>query len=165
MQASVPVTTRLALAVARFCVAAWIGAAILFVIVGVREVTTPEFSSEVKDRLVLLRFPAYYCCGVVLLGVALVAMVIASIRHASSGIRFVTILLLIAGGLMAADYMWIYSPLATMVTPPGQPRTSAFITLHHQSMYINTAHLAMCLCAALGLFITEPKAESDSLAV
>lgn len=155
MQASVPVTTRLALAVARFCVAAWIGAAILFVIVGIREVTTPEFTSEVKDHLVLLRFPAYYMAGASLVGLAFVATVVASANRATRGLRIALVLLLLAGGLMAADYVWIYSPLAAMVTPPGQPRTIKFVTLHHWSKEINRVHLVVCLIAAIVLFVTE----------
>ena len=157
MEQPVLLMTRLSLAIARFCIAAWIGAAILFVIVGVREVTVPEFTSEVKDRLVTLRFPAYYIAGTSLVGLAFVASVVASANRASWGLRIALAMLLLAGGLMAADYVWIYSPLAAMVTPPGQARTMAFVTLHHWSMRINTAHLAACMIAAVALFATGLK--------
>lgn len=145
------------IAIARFCVAAWIGAAVLFVIVGVREVIVPDFTSEVKDRLVTLRFPAYYVAGAVLVGLSFVATVLATTQRPTWGLRLALGMLLLAGGIMAADYVWIYSPLAAMVTPPGQPRTEAFVTLHHWSMRINTLHLAACLIAAIALLSTEPK--------
>ena len=159
MEQPVLLMTRLSLAIARFCIAAWIGAAVLFVIVGVREVTVPEFTSEVKDQLVTLRFPAYYITGATLVGLALAASVASSAIRTTWGWRIALAMLLLAGGLMAADYVWIYSPLAAMVTPPGQARTMAFVTLHHWSMRINTAHLVACLIAAVALFVTEPKSQ------
>lgn len=159
MNASLPFGTRAAFAIARFCIAAWIGAAVLFVVVGVREVTVPEFTSEVKDRLVTLRFPAYYFAGASLVGLSFVATVVASANRWTRGLRVALAMLLLAGGLMAADYVWIYTPLAAMVTPPGQPRTMAFVTLHRWSMRINTVHLVACLMAAIGLFVTEPKSQ------
>lgn len=155
MPASPNVVARLGLAAARFCVAAWIGAAVLFVLVGIREVTTPEFTSEVKDRLVTLRFPVYYAAGVSLVVLAFLATALASTGRKTWGLRIALLMLLLAGGLMVADYLWIYTPLSALVTPPGQPRTMAFITLHHWSMRINTAHLVACLAAAIGLFATE----------
>ncbi len=164
MPPSLNVVARLGLAAARFCVAAWIGAAVLFVLVGVREVTTPEFTSEVKDRLVTLRFPVYYAAGISLVGLAFFATVMASVSRPTWGLRIALLMLLLAAGLMVADYLWIYTPLSALVTPPGQPRTMAFITLHHWSMWINTVHLATCLIAAFGLFTTEtnPRYGSDS---
>lgn len=156
MRHSALLLPRVGMALARFCLAAWIGAAVLFVIVGVREVLVPEFTSEVKDRLVMLRFPAYYLAGASLLGVAFAATGLVSAQRASRGLWIAMVMLLLAGGLMAADYVWIYSPLAAMLTPPGQTRTAAFVTLHHWSMRINTVHLAACFIAAMVLLFTEP---------
>lgn len=51
---------------ARISTAAWIGAALLFVVVGVMEVTRGGFDSPTKDRLVAVRFPAFYACGGIL---------------------------------------------------------------------------------------------------
>ena len=72
------------LMLARFCIAAWVGAAVLFVITGVREVTIPHqsISSEVKDALVPIRFPAYYMAGFLLVGTGIVTSGIAS-KHPS----------------------------------------------------------------------------------
>ena len=146
---------RLGLALARFGISAWIGAAVLFVVVGVREVTTPEFTSEIKDRLVTLRFPAYYITGAVLLATSVVATVLAGLGTKSKGLKLALVGLVLAGVAMAIDYLWIYSPLAAMVTPPGQPRTLAFVSLHHWSMRINTIHLSLCLAVAIGLFAVD----------
>jgi hypothetical protein len=67
------VMTRFLLLLARFVLAAWFGAATLFVIVGVREIRFQQFSPTIRDELVLIRFPAYYACGFTLLGIALVS--------------------------------------------------------------------------------------------
>ena len=65
---------RIGLAVARLASAAWVGAAVLFVIIAVREVRHPGFDSAAKDTLALLRFPAYYASGFLVVSVALAAM-------------------------------------------------------------------------------------------
>ena len=142
---------------ARFCLPAWIGAAVLFVWVGVREVTTPEFTSEIKDRLVTLRFPSYYMTGATLLSCAGAGCLIAlTSRYSRRAVLVPLLLVLIASGLMAYDYLSIYSPLAALVTPPGKPRTMEFLSLHQWSMRINTVHLALCLVAALWLQKSPP---------
>lgn len=140
----------LALCLARFCVAAWVGAAVLFVIVSIREVTFPPFSSEVKDHLAVIRFPAYYVTGAVLLGVAWVGTLLAAGHpQLSRGRRLLAATLLaLALGEMAADYQWIYRPLEALVTPAGKPRTEQFITLHEWSTRVNAANVLVCLVSA-----------------
>jgi hypothetical protein len=139
-----------ALCLARLCVAAWVGAAVLFVIVAVREATFPSFTSEVKDHLAVLRFPAYYATGAALLGVAWLCT-LAAIGHPQLPRRRGWI----AAGLLtlvlvelAADYQWIYRPLAALVTPAGQPRTSEFVALHNWSTRVNLANVVLSLVAA-----------------
>lgn len=48
---------------ARFALSAWVGAAALFVVVGIKEVRGSEFDSVTRDLLVGLRFPSYYTFG------------------------------------------------------------------------------------------------------
>lgn len=156
--------TRFSLAIGRFGVAAWIGAAVLFVVVGIREVTTPEFSTEVRDRLVLLRFPAFYVAGTILTGLGLLATAMAAVLSRCTAIRIALAALVIACGLMAVDYVAIYLPLAEMITPPGQARPPAFVTLHHWSMRINTAQLTACLVAAIALSITDGRPKDSATA-
>lgn len=145
------------LTVPRACVSAWIGAAVLFVIVGVREVTSPDLTSEVKDRLVTMRFPAYYATGATLLGLSTLALIGARGPGGLSAKRWVIALtlLLIADAGMAADFLAIYQPLAAQVTPPGQPRTMQFISLHRWSMWVNAANLVMCGAAAVMLLACD----------
>lgn len=145
---------------ARFCLPAWIGAAVLFVWVGVREVTTPEFTSEIKDRLVTLRFPGYYSAGATLLCGAVAGCLLALTSQSHRRVVIVPCLLvMLAGGLMVYDYLSIYLPLAALVTPPGKPRTMEFLSLHQWSMRINTVHLLLCLTAALWLQKSPPGSE------
>lgn len=154
------VLLRLLICWSRFALSAWIGAAALFVVVGIREVTFPGFESPIRDQLVLLRFPAYYVCGAVLLGSTLLALMLSSLLKKTGSCslaspcgctRLPIILTLTALTLMAVDFVWIYSPLESLITPPGSPRTPQFITLHQASMYINLAHVGIAALAAFRL--------------
>lgn len=135
---------------ARSAVTAWVGAAVLFVMVGVSEVTSPDFSSEVKDQLVVLRFPLFYATGFVLVGSGWLFTTLAPRSKTISGWRAwsITVLLTVALVGMVGDYFAIYLPLEDMVTPPGQPRTPEFQTLHQWSARINTFSLLLCMVAA-----------------
>lgn len=144
---------RMALFVARMALTAWVGAAVLFVIVGVREVTSPDFSGEVKDRLVALRFPIFYAAGFVLVGAAWISTALSNIptqlSRPNQWLVLALVSLVLAG--MIADYLWIYQPLRELVTPPGQPRTQRFVELHRWSARVNTIQLVLCLIAATRL--------------
>lgn len=147
---------RLCLLLARFVLPAWVGAGALFVVTGVSEVRSPEIDSITRDRLVLIRFPAYYGFGFALTGTAAVcAGTAASLSsrqaaHASRA-RLLTVcgLATVALLMLLADWLWVYSPLREMIDPPGQPRTQQFQSLHHASMWINAAQLSLCLLASL----------------
>jgi hypothetical protein len=140
----------LALGLARFCVSAWVGAAVLFVIVAVREVTFPPFTSEVKDQLAVIRFPAYYATGAALLGIAWAGTLIAAghLQLPRGRCWLAAALLTVALVEMGADYVWIYRPLEALVTPPGKVRTEQFTTLHQWSTRVNAANVALCAVAA-----------------
>jgi hypothetical protein len=140
------------LLMARFCAAAWIGAAALFVVNGVQEVTSPTFESSTKDQLALIRFPAYYAFGFALVVGALLTTLCAgrkslgSIRHA-----MIAVLLAASLGLMTYDWFAVYSPLRNMLDPPGQARNDDFKSLHVRSMSLNTTHVGLAFFAALAL--------------
>jgi peptidoglycan/LPS O-acetylase OafA/YrhL len=144
--------TRLGLLLARFCSSAWIGAATLFVVVAIRQVTSRQFETDVTDRLVALRFPPYYLFGFLLVGVAFLSAIVARTRLRGR-LRKVTAI----GGLgtalvlMAADYQAIYRPLVAMITPPGRSRPPEFQTYHRLSEAVNTVELALVLAAAVAL--------------
>jgi hypothetical protein len=144
---------RLVLLLVRWTLSAWVGAAVLFVAVGVREVTSPEFTSEIKDRLVLLRFPLFYATGFSLVGLAWVGLGWLALtnrdRRRIWGCGLVLVTLALGG--MLADYLRIYRPLEALVDPPGQPRTQQFLVLHQWSSRVNTFNLAVSLAASLWL--------------
>ena len=122
----------------------------LFVVVGVSEVVYPGFSSEIRDQLVLLRFPWFYRFGFALNGLALLSAIIAQPggEFPLGRKRAVIVLLILSLVVMAADYSVIYLPLAEAVTPPGKPRTPEFASLHRASMWVNLAGLLLCSAAA-----------------
>ncbi len=145
----------LPLMTARLLLAAWVGAAILFVVTGVREVTTDEVhlnQSPVKDALVVVRFPAYYTFGFLAVTGGLLATMLAGGRNLPRRRQLTTIgLLVVALLVMGADYVWIYQPLAEMVMPPGNAKPASFVALHRSSKWINTVDVSLCLIAAVML--------------
>ncbi len=138
------------LCLARFCSAAWVGAAVLFVVVAIGQVTSRQFPTEVTDRLVALRFPPYYAFGFVLVGTSLVGTLVGGSLLGCRG-RWITsgLLLGLALAVMAGDYVAIYQPLIRMITPPGASRPPEFERLHHLSEVVNTIDLGFVLLAAL----------------
>ena len=48
-------------------------------------------------------------------------------------------LLIVAFAMMIVDYVWIYTPLVEMITPPGKARPSQFVDYHNGSKWINAA--------------------------
>jgi hypothetical protein len=143
--------SRLLLMICRFCLSAWIGAAALFVVNGVRLVTEPAFDTVIRNRQALLRFPPYYLFGFVLLNVALLTLLAGGRSPAVSFRRWLmSVLLVVAAlGVMAADYMWVYLPMETMINPPEQPRPAEFIGYHWWSTRLNLLHVGLAFAAAL----------------
>ncbi len=139
-----------ALMMARFLIAAWCGAAILYVIVSVTEIRYPLFDSRIRDMLAYVRFPPYYICGFATLGFALVFNLIAT-GHPAVGERRSLLALsfvALALALMTLDYFFIYTPLLDMIRPPGGAKSSEFTSYHRWSEIINSAEVLLCLFAA-----------------
>ncbi len=150
---------QIGLFLARFCLSAWIGAATLFVIVGVREVTRANFDSTTKDVLVAVRFPAFYVCGATLVSLGLLGTLLADNSALFPKYRRTStlVLLVIVLSVMAVDYFSIYLPLVQMVTPPGQPKPARFVVYHTASKWINLVGLIFCFIAtALVNWPTNP---------
>ena len=150
-QSQTRLLSRLGLLIARSCISAWIGAAILFVIVGIIEVTHSGFDATTKDSLVSLRFPAFYLFGSSLLCVGWIGTWFATDCRVVTGTQRKILLLLIAAMLMlmAVDYLWIYLPLLQMITPPGQTKTAIFANYHEASKKINLVGLVLGLATAM----------------
>lgn len=143
---------RIALLFARFLLSAWFGAAALFVIIGIGEVTYPGFDSATRDQLVAIRFPLYYTCGFAVLGSAAVSLVLALCWGLRRRATYAAVALVAAAlALMAYDYPCVYTPLARMITPPGQARPAGFRLLHQWSETINGLQIGCVLAAAVTL--------------
>jgi hypothetical protein len=143
--------SRFCLCLARILLAAWVGAAVLFVINGVSLVG--QFPSDVFDRLLAIRFPNYYRFGFVAVGTGLAALLCSLVRCPLPRLRVAIAALLVGGalGVMVYDYQHIYRPLEAMITPPGQVRPMEFVPLHKRSKYVNSVHVGLCLLASITL--------------
>jgi hypothetical protein len=151
---------RLCLTLARVLLSAWVGAATLFVINGVRMVTSGHFDSMARDHLSLIRFPPYYVFGFLAVGTGLVLLILAAGYPRRLGIGLLILSLI----LMFVDYFGVYLPLAAMITPPGHVRPSQFDWYHRASMVINMAHVGLCLIAAI-LISRERRPVDDAAAL
>ncbi|MDG1897391.1 MAG: hypothetical protein P8J37_21045 [Fuerstiella sp.] len=143
---------QISLVLVRFLLAAWIGAAVLYVITSVAEQTYTKFSSPIRDQLATIRFPLYFCFG---LWIHALAGVFACIAWRMSTLenrrRFLTVFLLVllSSVLITLDYFLVYLPLQELITPPGQVRSQKFIQLHTLSRHANEVHLTVMLVAAI----------------
>lgn len=144
------------LAVARFALAAWIGAAALFVVAGIRVVTSPLVTSFVKDLLIILRFPLYYQFGFTLVVATILGLLVGRGHPELSTTRFRWSLGMVVVGLgvMVADYVWIFTPLMGMIDPPGETKPAEFVKLHEASKYVNL--VVLCLFFAASFAICRP---------
>ena len=145
--------SRSALFIARFCSSAWIGAAVLFVVVGIREITLGDFDATIGDRLVALRFPAFYFTGVTLVALSwLGAFWAGQETELTQRRRLIALGALLAVSIvMALDYFWIYVPLSGMMVPPGQRKPVSFTRFHEAAKYVNLLGLTLCFAASVAL--------------
>ncbi|MCP4170970.1 MAG: hypothetical protein GY758_09390 [Fuerstiella sp.] len=154
---------QISLVLLRLLLAAWIGAAVLYVITSVAEQTSLLFDSVSRDQLATIRFPLYYGFG---LGIHVAGVVFAFVVWNTSTPenrrRFLVIFLLVllSGLLITLDYSFVYLPLQQLITPPGQVRSQQFVQLHMMSRHANEVHLTVMLIAAilasLPLRVAEP---------
>lgn len=153
---------QLGLFLARTAITAWVGAAILFVVVGISEVVYPGFDAEIRDQLVVIRFPWYYRFGITLLAVGLVGTLLMRGRAECSAKRQAIIGALIVAALIVlmVEYFTVYVRLVELVTPPGKPRTAEFMLYHKLSMWVNLGDLVLCI-AAMGLLNWPAKPQAS----
>lgn len=138
----------LCLGLLRFALCAWFGAATLFVVTGVREVTS-EIEPGIKNQLAVLRFPAFYLFGFVLTGLATICACVVAKAKGHPRAKSTTILCALALAAMIADYVWVYGPLAELMSQPDARETEAFAKYHAWSKYVNFGMLAICLVAGI----------------
>ncbi len=149
----------------RFCLCAWLGAAALFVVAGVREVMSPAIDQPTKNLLVTLRFPPYYLFGFSLVGIGTLSSILlrCSIQNTLSPRRLTVIAAFGALTLliMTYDYLQIYLPLEAMMLRDDGIFPSEFHRLHEWSKNINAVSATTCLVAAV-LSVVEPQRRASS---
>jgi len=145
-------TFSISLTLLRVLLAAWIGAAVLYVITSVAEQTASAFDSVVRDQLATVRFPLYYQFGfVVHLAVTFLSVFTWLSAKSIASRRFLVVMLLVFAsfGMFMLDYHFVYTPLQNSIIPPGQARTQEFMKLHIWSRRANETHLTVALIATL----------------
>tara|TARA_R110002072_G_scaffold303123_1_gene494738 strand:+ start:182327 stop:182815 length:489 start_codon:yes stop_codon:yes gene_type:complete len=136
--------------VLRFSLCAWVGAATLFVVTGVREVTMTDFDAATKNVLAAIRFPAYYAFGFTLVAAAAMSTLGLILLNRDVRRRKIILLALAVFSLvvMFADYRFIYLPLEEMMLEPEGRIDPDFFTYHQWSKYINCVSVGACLFAS-----------------
>jgi len=147
---------HLLLALLRFSLCAWVGAATLFVITGVREVTSPEIAPVTKNLLASIRFPAYYVFGftLVVLATACAIALRGRIQPASRG-TVIAALLAVVLLLMVGDYVFVFQPLLDLMALPDARDKPEFTMYHNWSKYVNFASVGVCVVTAV-LSLRDP---------
>ena len=136
------------LALCRFCLCSWLGAAALFVTAGVAEIKSNQFDSITVNKLVSARFPHYYNFGFMLVAVGCVSAFL-SLNHSAWSRRralMTGILLSVALIIMLIDYVWIFLTLLEMMK--STTLDSSFEKYHDASKNINILSLAVIFVAA-----------------
>ena len=89
----------------RFLLAAWVGAAVLYVITSVAEQISPDFDSRIRDQLATIRFPIYYKFGAFIYGATAVLAVAVWRLQPESHRHIITLgLIAVSGAIYAWDY-------------------------------------------------------------
>ncbi|MBD3671943.1 MAG: hypothetical protein HUJ26_00325 [Planctomycetaceae bacterium] len=139
---------NLSLALCRFCLCSWVGAAALFVTAGVAEIKSNQFDSLTVNQLVSARFPHYYRFGFTLVGVGSVCSFLSLNHSAWTRTRGLLTggLLVVAFIIMLIDYFAIFLPLLEMMQ--STTLDSNFEKYHEASKNINMVSLSLVMIAA-----------------
>jgi len=152
---------RTCLLLLRFCLSAWAGIAIFFVVEVIELRQSNLFGEETKFNHPKVLFPLYYGFEFALLGAAgLCAAMLLGSRELGRG-RKLALLALVLGACALAvwDYGAIYRDLMTMME--ATPLPSAFHALHRLSRNFNGTILGLTVAGALvALWPTAPPPQS-----
>ena len=148
--------------VLRFSLCAWVGAATLFVVTGVREVTMTDFDAVTKNVLAATRFPAYYAFGFTLVVVSASSALGLILINKEARRRKIAVLSLSVFSLvvMYLDHQFIYQPLEIMMLEPEGRMDPEFFTYHQWSKYIICISVGACLIAS---FVSACPARSSAV--
>ena len=144
--------------VLRFSLCAWVGAATLFVVTGVREVTMTDFDATTKNVLAATRFPAYYAFGFTLVTVSAMTAFGLLLASQDGRRRKIVVLALAVFSLivMWLDHRFIYQPLEIMMLEPEGRLDPEFFKYHQWSKYVNCVSVGACLIASFVAAIPLP---------
>ncbi|HLJ12762.1 MAG TPA: hypothetical protein VKU82_16315 [Planctomycetaceae bacterium] len=153
---------RVCLAFLRFCLSAWVGIAIFFVMVVMDLRHSELFKPDAKFNHPKVLFPLYYGCEFSLLGTALVCACAAFKNELLGTGRKCALLALIATALSLAawDYGLIYRAMISMMD--SAPLPPEFDGLHYLSRWLNGGVLAATGAAAIAALAPEKTGASQS---
>ncbi len=160
---------RVCLALIRFCLSAWVGIAIFFVVLVIELRQSELFPEPIKFNHPKVLFPLYYVFEFGLLGCALAAAAICAFcAKAAVGKQRALVAIVLAGLVLAGcDYGFIYRPLVDMMQgaetgPAGLPLLPPkFHELHRMSRWLNEGILALTALGALLSLGIRSQAGSD----
>ena len=154
---------RLCLAILRFCLSAWVGIAIFFVLLIIDLRQSSLFSPDTKFDHPKVLFPLYYRFELSLLVPALVCAIATMWNGTLGRGRRIAILLflLLAAALVTWDLSTIYPRLDELLNMRTTPLPPEFHELHRMSRWLNQGMLTATAAAALlALIPTQPKTDS-----
>ncbi len=152
---------RVCLAFLRFCLSAWVGIAIFFVMVVIDLRHSKLFDDEVKFNHPKILFPLYYGFEFALLGTALVCAGAGLGNAKIARGRRLTVLALVAaaGGIVIWDYTFVYRTLLEMMGANVVP--ADFVGLHQLSRRLNETVLGISIVAAILALWPEAAERTD----
>jgi len=143
---------RFWLMVLRFCLSAWVGIAIFFVMVILDLRNSELFDRVSKFNHPKVLFPLYYGFEFALLGPAIVCTVAGLLNAVRSGLwrRYaIAGFAAVAFGLAVFDYMFVYRKLVEILSNPTAIPAAKFVELHQASRRLNEVILGASIAAAV----------------
>jgi hypothetical protein len=142
---------RLCLAILRFCLSAWVGIAIFFVVLVIDLRMSDLFTEDIKFEHPKVLFPLYYRFELSFLVPALICAVATMWNGTLGRGRRIAILqfLLLATALVAWDLARIYPRLVELMSVRTKPMPPEFQALHRLSMWLNVGMLVATAAATL----------------
>jgi hypothetical protein len=147
---------RVCLAILRFCLAAWVGIAVFFVMVVVDLRRSDLFLEQTKFDHPKVLFPLYYEFELATIGPALACAVVGLWNRRVGRVRKYALLLLVffAAALALWDYAMNYRDLLEIMNG-SLPLPPTFHALHHLSRRLNEAIVVAIAAAAVLALIPE----------
>ncbi len=151
---------QVCLGILRFCLAAWVGISLFFVVLVINLRQSDLFAEEIKLNHPRVLFPLYYACEMAILGPAL-ACTFVGLRNSrvGRGRRYaLAVLVSVALALAVWDYAMVYRDLLELMNGP-LPLPPAFQSLHRLSRRLNEVIVtAVAIATVVALVPEKPQA-------